>query len=329
MGHLFLLSMGKNTIHYLNGMMKNTKNTKVDFNVSFFVSLFGKMLFPCSIESLMLRHCHFVMCSCWNLGHCMIDYVAILAFGHFWVVVFFGHGITWTMVVSHEFWQCCWHVMLLNELWLEFWGIEVVKNLLYRLGWKNSWWVWKICWHVSLTSWALQNFVGMSMEKFCGCEKFFCIGYGTLIMVGFYWAWDFGYGNIFVGYVTLDHGKILWLWFWTWKIFGCGFGHGKFFGCDFGHDYREKKLCYGCDVDSNFVLKILKSWGSLQMLKGIWEILNPDIKNIINETNFQNFFQALLNQETHEYKELQLLTLSEWFWDTMCTFHFPGMVKRC
>ena len=72
----------------------------------FFVSLFGKMLFPCFIESVMLRCCHFIVCSCWNLGHCMIDYVVILALEHFWIVVFFGHGVTWTMLVAHEFWQC-------------------------------------------------------------------------------------------------------------------------------------------------------------------------------------------------------------------------------
>ena len=62
------------------------------------------------------------------------------------------------------------------------------------------------------------------------------------------------------------------------------------------------------------------------MLKGIWEILSLDIKNFINKAGFQNFFQALLNQETHEYKDLQLLlSLSERFWDTTCTFNFPGI----
>ena len=60
------------------------------------------------------------------------------------------------------------------------------------------------------------------------------------------------------------------------------------------------------------------------MLKGIWGILSPDIRNIINDAGFETFFEALLNQETHEYKDLQLLlTLSERFWDTTCTFHFP------
>jgi len=38
------------------------------------------------------------------------------------------------------------------------------------------------------------------------------------------------------------------------------------------------------------------------MLKGILEILSLDIKNIIDEAGFQNFSQALLNQDTHEYK---------------------------
>ena len=31
------------------------------------------------------------------------------------------------------------------------------------------------------------------------------------------------------------------------------------------------------------------------MLKGIWEILSPDIKNIIDEAGLQTFFQALLS----------------------------------
>ena len=62
------------------------------------------------------------------------------------------------------------------------------------------------------------------------------------------------------------------------------------------------------------------------MLKGILEILSLDIKNIIDEAGFQTFSQALLNQDTHEYKDLQLLlALLERFRDTMCTFHFLGI----
>ena len=62
------------------------------------------------------------------------------------------------------------------------------------------------------------------------------------------------------------------------------------------------------------------------MLKGIWEILSPDIKRIIDEAGLQIFFQSLLNHDTLEYKDLQLLlALSEQFWDTTCTFHFPSI----
>ena len=58
----------------------------------------------------------------------------------------------------------------------------------------------------------------------------------------------------------------------------------------------------------------------------MWEALSPNIKNIINELGFGTFFETLLNQETHEYKDLQfLLALAERFWDTTCTFHFPGI----
>ena len=54
--------------------------------------------------------------------------------------------------------------------------------------------------------------------------------------------------------------------------------------------------------------------------------MSPDIRNIINDTGFQTFFEALLHQETHEYNDLQLLlALSERFWDTTCTFHFLGI----
>ena len=43
------------------------------------------------------------------------------------------------------------------------------------------------------------------------------------------------------------------------------------------------------------------------MLKSAWVALSLSIKNIINEAGFGTFFEALLNQETHEYKDLQLL----------------------
>ena len=51
--------------------------------------------------------------------------------------------------------------------------------------------------------------------------------------------------------------------------------------------------------------------------------MSPDIRNIINDAGFGTFFEPLLNQETHEYKDLQLLlALSERFSDTTCTSLF-------
>ena len=39
------------------------------------------------------------------------------------------------------------------------------------------------------------------------------------------------------------------------------------------------------------------------MLKGMWEILSPDIKYIINEAGFQTFFWALLDHDTNALSE--------------------------
>ena len=52
------------------------------------------------------------------------------------------------------------------------------------------------------------------------------------------------------------------------------------------------------------MLQSLKSPGSLQMLKSIWKALSLAIRNIINDAGFGTFFEPLLNQETHEYKDL-------------------------
>ena len=59
------------------------------------------------------------------------------------------------------------------------------------------------------------------------------------------------------------------------------------------------------------------------MLKGRWEVLSADIKNVINEAGFRTFLQALLDHDTNEYKDLQLLlAFLERLSDTTCTFHF-------
>ena len=43
------------------------------------------------------------------------------------------------------------------------------------------------------------------------------------------------------------------------------------------------------------------------MLKSAWAVLSLSIKSIINEVGFGTFFETLLNHQTHEYKDLQLL----------------------
>ena len=55
-------------------------DTKVSFSLGFFA---WKKVVSCFIENLMVRHCHFVVCSCWKLGYCMIDHVVMLVLEHF------------------------------------------------------------------------------------------------------------------------------------------------------------------------------------------------------------------------------------------------------
>ncbi|KAK9998070.1 hypothetical protein SO802_017673 [Lithocarpus litseifolius] len=62
------------------------------------------------------------------------------------------------------------------------------------------------------------------------------------------------------------------------------------------------------------------------LLKQSWDVLTPNIRNVINDAGFETFFQALWDQDTTEYRDLHLLVaLSEWFWDTTYTFHFLGI----
>ena len=69
------------------GLLKDPKThtpySHMDIKVSFFFSFFvWQNVVSCFIESLMVRHCHFVVCSCWNLGYCMIDHVVMLVLEH-------------------------------------------------------------------------------------------------------------------------------------------------------------------------------------------------------------------------------------------------------
>ena len=49
----------------------------------------------------MVGHCHFVVCSCWNLGHCMVDHVVMLALEHFLNCCIFGHCVISTMLMAY------------------------------------------------------------------------------------------------------------------------------------------------------------------------------------------------------------------------------------
>ena len=73
----------------LQDLKTHAPNSHMDIKVSFSFGFFvWQNVASCFIESLMVRHCHFIVWSCWNLGHCMIDHVVILALEHFGSVVF-------------------------------------------------------------------------------------------------------------------------------------------------------------------------------------------------------------------------------------------------
>ena len=174
------------------GLLQDPKthapHSHIDLKVSFsLVSLFGKMLFTCFIESLMVRHCHFFVWSCWNLRHCMIDHVVILALEHFWSVVFFSHCVIWTMLVAH--WILAMLVICDVVGWilaLDFVGIDIVKNLCCRLVWKYSWRMWEILL-------VCVNFISWNMAKFQWDIDFFFFFFfcGTFIFGRmFFLSWE-------------------------------------------------------------------------------------------------------------------------------------------
>ena len=153
---LFLLFMERNIIYHLNGMMRNGSfktlgpmlhiPTWTSRWVFLWFLCLVKMLFPCFIESLMVRHCHFVVCSCWNLGHCMIDHVVILALEHFGMVVFFWSWFNLENVGG------LWNFGNVGNLW-SYWmnfGLDFGALTL-----------WKIC-YVSL-----YEYIHDACGKFC------------------------------------------------------------------------------------------------------------------------------------------------------------------
>ena len=150
----------------------------------------------------------------------------------------------------------------------------------------------------------------MSVENLLSCESYFksiakfCrYEYGKILWVRknyLYWSWNFDYGRLLLSLrfwlwkyfcwvcdvgswinfvvVILDM-ENFWLWFWSWKIFWLWFWSWL---------WGKKKFGYGCDVDSNYVLQNLKSWGNLQMLKGICDFGHDYGKNFV----FPNFIES-------------------------------------
>ena len=302
MGLPFFLLMGKNITHPLNGMRKkgssktHAPHSKKDFKVSsffgFFVGKFASFMFCWELDVETLSFCCCLLLlklwTLYDLAGNSCDHVVILALGHFWIVELFG------MV---KFGQCWWlmkFVALMNEFWIEFCRHGSCENLMCRLDWTNSFlmsagillecvspisWVWKFLW-VWVWVWI--------WKIFCGVLDFY-VGHGIFFFFFFF-------------FLDVEKKK-----FWTWRNFF--FGHEFFVrhGIFLEWVFWDRVFCGHLNDWLNIVLQNLKSWGSLQMLRGIWDILSLDVKNIINEAGFQIFFQALLNHDTHKYKDLRLL----------------------
>ena len=121
--------MGKNTTHLLNGMIKKGSfmtprpmlNTLKWASRWVFIFLFLCWEI-CWFHASLKVWCWDIViwllfALCWKLGHGFFgnscDHVVILALGTFWIVelfffffFFFWHGVTWTILMAHEFWQC-------------------------------------------------------------------------------------------------------------------------------------------------------------------------------------------------------------------------------
>ena len=142
----------------------------------------------------MVRHCHFVVCSCWNLRYCMIDHVVMLVLEHFWSVYFLSWcnlgnvGGLWNFDNVGSLW-CCW-----MNLGLDFGSIGIVKKFV----------LWA---YMNMFMMHIGNFVGMckfcfmNMAKFCGHET---LTYGKILSGVWCWfmenfcGYDFGYVRIYL-----------------------------------------------------------------------------------------------------------------------------------
>ena len=158
MDPLFLLFMVRNMIQHLIGMMRrgSFKTLRPVFHiltwtprwVFLWVSLLGKKLFHASLKNWWWDIV-ILLCSCWNLGYCMIDHVVMLVLEHFWSVYFCSWcnldnvGGLWNFDNVGSLW-CCW--MNFGLVW-EHWHCE------------------------KFVLWACMNMFMMYVEKFVGMCK--------------------------------------------------------------------------------------------------------------------------------------------------------------
>ena len=86
--------------HLIDMMMMDffkTLGPKVSFSL---VSLLGKNIVACFIESFMVRYCHLVIFEFWGiLGLIMFGNVGFVTFLK--CCFFFDHGAIWTMLVAY------------------------------------------------------------------------------------------------------------------------------------------------------------------------------------------------------------------------------------
>ena len=166
------------------------------------------------IESLMLRHCHFVVvCSCWNLGHCMVGHILILALGHF--------------LNCCIFWAWC-NLNNVGESWiLAMLAIcDVVEWILGALK------LWKFCCIGSVEQIhdECKQFVGMCKSYFTSMANFCGYGYGKKL----WWHEIFGHWKFLLGMrfslVILMMGLTLVFVDFSGESTGIGWCHHKIFG---------------------------------------------------------------------------------------------------
>ena len=196
MDPLFLLFMARNMIHHLNGMMRrgSFKTPRPMLHILTWTSRWVFLWFLCLEKCCFMFHwkfdgetLSFVVWSCWNVRHCIIDHVVMLALEHFWSVIF----LVWTMLVTYGILAILTICDVIGEFWLGFWGHWHCEKFVLQ-AWMNLFMMY-VGNFAGMCKFYFMNhskiFVGMNMEKFVGMENF--CGCGRIL-----WARNFGYGKI-------------------------------------------------------------------------------------------------------------------------------------